>query len=132
MIKAKTVKAIFQRKHTLNFMCLDHREQQVTNRNRILTFADPFARKVISNCEDTAEVIGRVTPLRRKPGVVKVEPAHHRADIKSGSDRVQLVRGAGNPRTAPHRGSGYDGAEHLDASRIIECEQPAAERIHET
>src|ERR1700730_15604783 len=48
MIKAQTVEAIFQRKHSLNFVCLNHSEQQVTNYDRLLTFADLFARKVLA------------------------------------------------------------------------------------
>ena len=71
-------------------------------------------------------------PLRGKPGIVKVEPAHHRADVESGLDWVQFVRGAWNPGATLHRGSRNDRTEHFDAGRVIERQQPAAKRIHET
>ena len=71
-------------------------------------------------------------PLRGKPGVVKVEPAHHRADVESGLDRIQFVRGARNSRATLHRGSGNDRTEHFDAGRVVERQQPAAKRIHQT
>src|SRR5271165_4322853 len=130
MIKAKTVKAIFQSDHSLNFVRLDHRKQDVTNRERLFTFPDPLARKIIRYRKDAAEVIGWMPPLRSKPGVVVVEPAHHRTDVESGLDWVQLVRGARNPRATLHRGSGNDRTEHFDAGRVIEGQQPAAKRIH--
>ena len=57
MIKANTVKPIFQCQHSLNFVRLDHRKQEVTNRERLFTFPDPLARKVISHRKDAAEVI---------------------------------------------------------------------------
>ncbi len=132
MIQPDTVKAVLKRKHALNFVGLDHAEQQVTHRDRPLTVVDSLARQVVGNCKETADVVRRVAPLRGKPGVVKVEPAHHRTNIEGGLNRVQLVRGAGNARTALHRGPGDDGAEHLDAGRIIEREKATAERIHET
>jgi len=132
MIKATTVKAIFQRKHSLNFVGLDHRQQEVTNRKRLFTFSDPLARKVIGHRKEAAEVIGRMPPFRGKPGVVIVEPAHHCTDVESGLNGVQFVRGARNPRATLHCGPGNDRTEHFDAGRVIERQQPAAKRIHET
>src|ERR1700731_3818403 len=128
MIKAKTVKAIFQGELSLNFGRLDHRQQEVTNRERLFTFPDPLSRKVVGHRKDAAEIIGWMPPLRGKPGVVKVQPAHHRADVESGLNRIQFVTGAWNPRATLHRGSGNDWPEHFDAGRVIERQQPAAKR----
>src|ERR1700757_2715592 len=68
MIQADPVKAVLKRKHTLNFVGLDHAEQQIAHRDRPLTVADSLPRQVVRNRKETADVVRRVAPLSREPG----------------------------------------------------------------
>ena len=73
-----------------------------------------------------------MTPFRRQPGIVEVEPAHHRADVKGRSDRIELVGSTGNPcaRTG-HCRTRDNRSKQLGAGRVVQGEQAATERIHQ-
>src|SRR5215469_16705564 len=65
MIKADAVKTIFQCEHTLDFMCLDHRNKHVSNLPRFTSIADQPPAFVIGNRQDSSQVIGWMPPFCR-------------------------------------------------------------------
>ena len=55
----------------------------------------PFgSAKVIGQSQDAAQIIRWMTPFGGEPGIVKVEPTNHSADIKRGVNRFELPIGA--------------------------------------
>ena len=98
VIEADAVEAVIQREHALDLVRLDHRGQHVAHRER--ERATPAAARVVRDGEDRAEVVGRMTPLGREPGVVEVEPADQRADVERGRDGIELVARARHARAA--------------------------------
>src|SRR5687768_6277429 len=79
MIQSNLVETVLQRKATLDFMGLDHRRQHVAYRE----WRAPGARIAgapIGNGKYAAQIIRWMSPFRRQPGVVEIEPANHRAD----------------------------------------------------
>ena len=106
VVQPDAVEAVFQREDALDFVRLDHGHEHVAHRQR---FAP--AREVVRHGEDRTEVVGRVAPLGGEPGVVEVEPAHRRADVEGGLDRVQFKGSSRDPRADPGQGrAGHDRA----------------------
>src|SRR5690606_5981686 len=107
VVEPDPVEAVFQRKDALDFMRLNHGNENVADRQRLVSFGNRETGKVIGNGEDAAEVVRWVAPFGSKPSVVEVEPTDHRADVEGGLDRLQFKRGAGNAgATQRHGGSG--------------------------
>ncbi len=111
MVEADAVVTVLERQHALDFMGADHRVEHVMHRQRRLTVGPRLAAEVVRDSENAAEVIRRMTPFRREPGVVEVEPAIHGADVERRHDGFQLVRGPGDPRAAGQRRAGNNGPE---------------------
>ena len=105
VIETDAVEAVLERQHALDFVRLDHGGEDVAHRQRLLAQQNRAARQIVREREDGAEVVGRMAPFRRQPGVVEVEPAHHGADAERAHDRIQLVAGARHARPAGHRGA---------------------------
>ena len=132
VIKPYAIETIFQREDALDFVRLNQGEQDLAHRERRFAFARCVSAEVIGDGKDAAEIIGGMTPLRSEPGIVEVEPAHHRADIEGGLNRIKFIASARNARALfRHRGSRHEGAEQLGAGGIGEREQGAAEAVHQ-
>src|SRR3972149_4983666 len=69
----------------------------------------PRARQPVRAGEYAAQVVRRMAPLGRKPGVVEVEPANHRADVERSLHRIELELRAGDPGALGHDGGGDAG-----------------------
>ena len=82
---------------------------------------------VLRECEDRAEVVGRVPPLSRKPGVVEVEPADERGRVERRLDGIEEIAGGGNA----HVSAGAERPEHPPARLVRRGEGGAAERVGE-
>ncbi len=133
VVQPDAVETVFQRQHALDFVRLDHGQQHVFKRQRLAALAHGLARKKIRHGEDGPEVIGRMPPFRREPGVVEIQPPHRRADVERRLHGVQFERRARHARAdAGHGRAGHDGAEHLRTGRVRQREQPAAEGIEQT
>lgn len=59
MVEPNTVEGVQERQATLNLMRLDHSLQDLLNGHG---FA--LARKVVCDCEDGSQVVGRMTPYQ--------------------------------------------------------------------
>ena len=129
VIEADAVEAVLQRDHALDLVRLDHRRQHRLHRQRRLARGDRGARQPVGGGENAAEIVGRMAPLGREPGVVEVQPADHRADVERRLHRIELELRARNARPVRHDGAGNDRAEQLGARRIGQRLEPAAQRV---
>ena len=131
VVEPDAVEAVLERDHALDLVRLDHAGQHVAHGERRLALREPGAREPVGDGEYAAQVVRGMSPFRREPGVVEIEPADHRADVECGGDRVELVRRARDLRAVRHHRSRNDRAEELGAGGILERFQPAAERVHQ-
>ena len=129
VIQADLVERVFQCDTALDFVRLDHAGQHVLHRQRLLAGRDCIAGQPVGRCQNTAEVIRRMTPFRCQPGVVEVEPADHGADVEGGLHRVELKLGARHLGAIRHQGAGHDRAHQLFASRVFERFQTATKGV---
>ncbi|CAG9196978.1 hypothetical protein BCAR13_120040 [Paraburkholderia caribensis] len=129
MIEADLVERVFERDAALNFVRLDHGDQDVFHRERLFAVGDGGAREPVGRRENAAEVIGRMAPFGREPGVVEVEPADHGADVERGLHRVQLERRARHPGAVRDDRAGHDRSHQLGAGRVGQGFESAAERV---
>src|SRR5690348_10299019 len=91
MIETHTIESVLERQHALNFMGLDHASEQIAHDVRLLALDNISAADKIGHGEICAEIVGRMTPLSRKPCIVEVEPPNERADIERGRDGIEFV-----------------------------------------
>src|SRR5882757_5504742 len=131
VIEPHAVEAVFEREHALNLVSLDHPSEHVAHGGRGLAFHHSLAGEVVSYRENTAEIIGRVTPFGCQPSVIEVQPTDHCADVEGCLDGVQLVRGAGHARATCHHSTGDHGSHELGARRVLQCLKAAGEGIHQ-
>jgi hypothetical protein len=80
----------------------------VAHRERRLPLAQR-AREPVGVRENAAEIVGRMTPLGREPGVVEIEPADDRPDVEGGLYRVELELRARHLRAVRDDGPGTTG-----------------------
>src|SRR5690348_9069227 len=90
MIQPDTVEAIFQCQATLDLICLDHGDQDVTHDERSVSRNCRSAGQPVGNGKYATEIIRGMPPFRRQPGIVEVEPPYHGSDIERCLDRVEL------------------------------------------
>src|SRR6516162_539371 len=133
MIKADAIEAVFQCEDPLDLVRLNHGYENITHRESLNSLAHTVSAQVICDSENGTEIIRRMSPFRGEPRVVEIEPAHDRADIERGLNRVQLVTGSRYTRArARHRCAWHHRTEKLRASGIIQRQKAASKRIHET
>ena len=91
VVETDAVETVLQCDHALYFVRFDHRCQHIVHRQRILARGTILPAQVIGHGQDAAEVVRRVAPFRRKPCVVEIEPAVHRADVECRHHGVEFV-----------------------------------------
>ena len=132
MVESNAIEAVLEREHPLDFVCLDHRGQDVAHGERRLARGNRITRQPVGGRENAAEVVRWMTPLGRQPRVVEVEPADHRADVERGLHRIELIRRARHLGAVRDDGSRDDRSHQLGASGVTERLEAAAERIEQT
>ena len=90
------------------------------------------AVQVVRHREDSAEIVGRVPPLRREPGIVEIQPPHHGADVECRRHGIEFVRRPGHAGATGKHGSGDDGSEQPDALRRVQRQEAAGQRVEQT
>ncbi len=131
VVQAHLVEAVLERDAALDLVRLDHRGEDIAHGERRAARGHVVARNPVGDREDAAQVVRRVAPFGREPGVVEVEPADHRADVECRLDRIELVGGPGHLRAVGHRRARNDRPQELGARRVLERLEAAAERVHQ-
>ena len=72
-----------------------------------------------------------MAPLRRQPGIVEIEPADHRADVKCRLDGVELELSSGDAHAVRYDGAGNNWPQQFFTGRVFESFQTAAERVEQ-
>src|SRR3989442_10823746 len=70
MIQTDAIKAIFQRQDSLDFVRLDHRRENVSNCKTTVKPSRPADE--VRQSQNASEIVGRMSPLGRQPGIVEV------------------------------------------------------------
>ena len=91
----------------------DHCLKHITHRQRLFAFERGLPAQIIGDRKDAAEVVRRVSPFGRKPGVVEVEPAIHRANVEGSHDGLEFVGRAGHAGTTGKVAPGTTGPSNL-------------------
>src|SRR5262249_53705721 len=123
---------VLPRGHTPNLLRPDYCRHHVSHRERVFAFPTALFPPVIGPRAKSPPIFRWMAPLRSEPGVVEIEPAHHRADVESALHRIELERGARYPRSTRHYRARYHWAQQLRASRIFERLKATGEGIHQT
>ena len=129
VVQADAIESVIECQYTLNLVRLDHGGQDVAEsycRLALLTV------EIVRDRKNTAKVVGGMSPLGCEPGVIEIEPPNYRSDIERCRYRIELERFTGDPRAAGELSAGYNRAEQLLASGIVECEDAATQRIEQT
>ncbi len=115
----------------LNFVGFDHGHQHIAHGERCLALGHATTGEPVGGGENTAQIVGWVTPLGGQPGVVVIEPADDGTDVPGRLDGVEAELGTGHPGTMGHDSTGYDGAKVLGALGEAQGQEATAERIHQ-
>src|SRR5690606_22828120 len=107
VVQTHTVERVLERDATLYLVRLDHGGEHVAHGERFASGGDGLPGQPVGSGQDAAQVVRRVAPFGRQPGVVEVQPANHGADVERGLYGVELVG-----RTRYLRAMGNDGARH--------------------
>ena len=70
-------------------------------------------------------------PLRRQPGIVEIEPADHRADVKCRLDGVELELSSGDAHAVGDDGAGDNWPQQFFTGWVFESFKTAAERVEQ-
>ena len=100
MVETDAVERVLESKTALDLMGFNHTLKDILNGDIL-----PSASQVVGDREDSAEIVRRVTPFRRKPTVVEVQPPDRRADIECTANGVKLIVGARDLRACKTEGS---------------------------
>lgn len=105
MVEADAVERVLEGEAALDLVRLDHGLEDGLDSGGGLSSCLVGAGQPVGHGEDTAEVVGGVTPLSSEPAVVVVQPADGGADVEGAADGVELVGCTGDLGTV-----GDDGA----------------------
>src|ERR1700736_2315772 len=108
MIQPDSVKAVFEREYSLDFVRLDHCDEYISDLPRLATIADQTTAFVISNRQDRPQIIRRMPPFSGKPSVVEIEPSNHRSQIECSPYGIELITGSRHLGAAKHRCSRHN------------------------
>ena len=131
MVESHAIEAVLQREHALDLVRLDHCGEHVAYAEGRPALHDRSACEIVRYGKNAAQVIRRVTPLGRQPGVVEIEPADHRSDVECRLHGVELERGSRYARSASHRRARHHRPEQLRACGILQRLKAAGERVHQ-
>ena len=90
MVESDAIEAVFESEDSLYFVGFDHGVKNVANGKRFLF----GSTQIIRQSQDAAQIIRWMTPVGGEPGIVKVEPTNHSADVKGRVNRFELPIGA--------------------------------------
>jgi hypothetical protein len=100
VVQSNLVEGVLKSHAALNFVCPDHGLEYVSDLEdlAIAKIASVLvcAGDPVGGREDSAQVVGGVTPLSSEPAVIKVEPSDHGTNVERSVDRVELVRSTGD------------------------------------
>ena len=91
VVKSYPIEAVFESENSLYFVCFDHGVENIANGERFPS----GSRQDNPPKPGCRQIIRRMTPFGGEPGIVKVEPTNHRADVE-GMHRIELPIGARN------------------------------------
>ena len=131
MIEADAIERVFQGNDPLNLVGHDHRLQHLTHAQRCLAPGQTLLRQMIGDRENTAQIVGRMPPLGRQPGVVVVQPADQATDVPGGLDRIEAKAGARHAGAVGHHAARHQRPQVLDAFGKAQRQQRAAEAVHQ-
>ncbi len=72
-----------------------------------------------------------MAPLGGKPGIVKIEPADHRANVKGCLYRIELKLGARHACAVGHHRAWHDWPKQFFTGRVFQRFQTTAERVEQ-
>jgi hypothetical protein len=132
VIQSGAVETVLKSQDTLDFVSLNHRGEYIAYRQ--FRPGAPGIRpvQIVGDGEYRAQIIRWVTPLGREPGVIEVEPANHRADVKGGLYRIEFERRPRDARPVGECCAGYQRPHELSAGRVDERLKTAGERVEQT
>src|SRR5262245_35520428 len=90
MVESYTIETVFEGEDPLYLMSFDHGLKNIANGERFPS----GSAQIIRYSQDAAQIIRRMTPFGGKPGIVKVEPTNHRADVEGSLHWIELPIGA--------------------------------------
>ena len=131
MIEPDAIEAVLKRENALYLVRLDHGREHVRDSKRRPPFGSATATQPVRDGQDRTEVVGRMTPLGRKPGVVEIEPADDRADVEGRRHRIEFIVRTRNTRAAREPGTGHDRSEQLCACGVVQRQHATAQGVHE-
>ena len=131
VVQPDPVEGILQRQHALDLVRLDHCQQHVAHGRRWAPQSLRVAPQPVADGKDATQVVRRVPPFGRQPGIVEIQPAHHRADVEGGLHRVQHVMRTRNARAVDHADARHQWTKQFAAGRERQRFQAAAQRVEQ-
>ena len=131
VIDAESVKCIFQRDYTLNFVCFDQCIENHLHLQWLIRRTAATPAFIVRRGENGAKIVRRVAPLCSQPGVLKIQPAHTGPDVECRGDGIELVTGSRYPRAAFQACAGDHRPQGASALWIFEGVECAAQGIHQ-
>lgn len=135
VVQADSVVRILQGQNTLDFVGLDHSLQHFLDLHDLaiseVTSGTVGAGDPVSDSQNTAQIVGGVTPLGGKPAVIVVKPPDHGTNVEGTIDRVQLIGSTRDTSTVRDNGALNNGPQQLGAFLESQGLQSATQRVEE-
>jgi hypothetical protein len=135
VVQADPVVRILQGQNTLDFVGLDHGLQHFLDLHNLaiseVTSGTVGAGDPVSDSENTAQIVGGVTPLGGKPAVIVVKPPDHGTNVEGTIDRVQLVGSTRDTGTVRNNSALNNGTQQLGAFFESQGLQSATQGVEE-
>ncbi|MNC17041.1 hypothetical protein D3C75_649060 [compost metagenome] len=131
VVQADPVEGVLQRQHALDLVRLDHRQQHVVHGRWWASQRSRIAAEPVGYGEDAPQVVRGVAPFGGQPGVIEIQPAHHRTDVEGRLHRIEYEVGAGDTRAIGHADARHQRTQQLAAGGEGQRLQPAAQRIEQ-
>jgi len=129
VVQPDLVETVRERVDTLDLVGLDRPGQHVANGDRRAAFALRLAAQIIRHRQDGTQVVRRMSPLRRQPGVVEIQPADLHADVVSRLHRIEFPGCRRHPDPAWKHGTRHHRSEMPDALGVAGRQQSTGQRI---
>ena len=100
MIQTGPIEGVIQGQHALDLVGPDHGGQDIAHLQRRPAGPLGLAAEPIGNGQDRPQIVRRMPPFGRQPGIVVIQPADHGSDAKGRLDRIEFVAGAGDACSA--------------------------------